>query len=108
MENDEKLIDEIKEKIFTKKPDLVIDRVPEKANQVFKEFAREEFCNDYGMTLKFLLDFYLGLIPTGTEQMELKIMQLEQSINELKSSSKEDKNDGVIKMANGREIRRNR
>jgi len=108
MENEIR-IDEIKEKIFTRRPDLVIDRVPEKIRVMFKELAKEDFCNDYGMTLKFLVDFYFGLIPTGTEHMELRMVQLEQQMIELRQSSdKKEDDDKTIKTNNGREIGRNR
>ena len=34
---------------------LMISRIPEKYKELFKNFAKEEFCDDYGMALRELL-----------------------------------------------------
>ena len=41
---------------YLKKPALVINRCPEKTLKAFRDLADSDFCSDYGMTLKFLLD----------------------------------------------------
>jgi len=38
---------------------LVISRVPKQTKQIFTELADQEFCSDYGMTLRELLNQYL-------------------------------------------------
>lgn len=38
---------------------LIMGRVPQKTKQLFIEIAEEDFCGDYGMTLKSILDGYL-------------------------------------------------
>jgi hypothetical protein len=35
-----------------------ISRIPKDTKEKIIKLAEEEFCNDYGMTLKFLYDFY--------------------------------------------------
>ena len=96
-------IQEIREKIFNK-PDLIINRVPKNTLERFKELAsNDEFSKDYGFTLKFLMDFYIGLIPSGVEHLEEKIEQLQQQINELKTTEDTSKD---IKLANGKTIKR--
>ena len=81
----EKAITEIKAKIGTYK--LNINRLPKRAYDDFVLLADEEFCSDYGFTLKFLLDFYQGLIPSGLEAMQNDISVLKAEVGELKSKS---------------------
>ena len=52
-EKTKKLIEKIK-------PDLSINRVPPKTLAVFKELAKEEFCDDYGFALKWLVDNFIN------------------------------------------------
>ena len=35
-----------------------ISRIPKDTKEKIIKLAEDEFCNDYGMTLKFLYDFY--------------------------------------------------
>lgn len=75
---------DIREQIKRKIPDLTIQRIPDKTKLMFKAFAKEEFCSDYGMTLRHLMDFYFGLIPKGTEHIENQVEFLTEELNELK------------------------
>jgi len=70
---------EIREKIASTAKYLHISRVPDKTYNAFQELSREEFCSDHGMLLKHLLDVYMGLIPTGLEQLheEMDIIKAE-------------------------------
>lgn len=89
----EEEIDEIRNRI-RQKPDLVINRVPENTLRQFKELVdKSNFCEDYGFGLKFLMDFYIGLIPSGVEHLELEIQSLhdELAIMKQKSDTKEEK-----------------
>ena len=43
-------------KLQENKSSIHIGRVPDKVRESFIDLANEEFCSDYGMTLKFLLD----------------------------------------------------
>ena len=78
----EKEIKEIKEKI--KHPTLHVGRLPKKTYVEFIKLAEEEFCSDYGMTVKFLYDFYVGLIPTGTEQLDMELGRQNSEIEKIK------------------------
>jgi len=52
----------IKEQLNNSKPgseSLSINRVPSKAVGEFKDLADAEFASDYGMTLTFLLKYYM-------------------------------------------------
>ena len=81
----EKDIELIKERI-SRKPDLIITRIPPKVLERFKDFAYSEFCGDYGMAIRFLMDYLEGLLPTGLEQIQGRIMILEAEIAELKKA----------------------
>jgi len=64
------------------KDDLHISRLPKKTKELFLTFA-EDFCGDYGMALKYLLDFTLTFGPSvdglqaALSEHEQRIFQLE-------------------------------
>ena len=64
--------------------------MPEKTYDLFKELSKE-FCMDYGLTLKFLVDFYQGLIPSGVEHLEIEIDDLRKEIETMKEKKDEKK-----------------
>ena len=98
----EKKIENIRERI-TGPPSLVISRVPRNTFERFKSFASlDEFSSDYGMALKHLLDFYMGIIPTGTETLETEIEELKTRITHLEQKGVEKKK--VITACNGKII----
>ena len=57
---------------------FTISRVPRRTFIIFKKLAQEEFCSDYGMTLKFLLDKAL-------DDTDEKIAHLQRQIDELRA-----------------------
>ena len=100
----EEKISEIREHI-RKPADLTISRVPKNTLDLFKEFANEkDFCSDYGMALKHLMDFYIGLVPTGIEHVEVEIESLKEEIMHLKLLIEQKPKEGIT-MANGKKIR---
>lgn len=100
-------VKEGQEFINKNKPDLIINRVPPKSLTEFKQFANEEFSSDYGMALKWLLDFYKGILLTGNERAEAKADEALSQISEMKSVKVEDK-DEIIRDVNRNEIGRKR
>lgn len=42
-----------------RRPDLIINRVPKDELRLFKKIAKHSFNGDYGMLLKFLLQYYI-------------------------------------------------
>lgn len=102
METENK-IEQIREKI-TLVPSLKISRIPEPTLIRFKELAEQEFCNDYGMLIKHLLDFYDGLILSGTEHIEAEILSIRERLNALENKGEEKPK--AIKMASGKTIQR--
>ena len=85
---------------------LVISRIPPQARNRFKELAKDEFEGDYGMTLKWLLDFRDGILIDPNEKLTQQVEVLVDEIAELKGqfgaleAQKEQEN--TIRMANGR------
>ena len=106
MEINEKF-EQIKERVREKS--LHISRVPSKTKTRFMELANEEFEGDYGMLLKKLIEIYDCVYPTGHEeieerlyQIELKLVQIEQKLNERKEEKPE------IKSISGKIIQKRR
>ena len=71
---------------------LHISRVPKNTLERFRKLAsEEEFCQDYGNCLKFLLDFFYGLIPSGVEHLEQEIALIKGKIEELEQDKEKKK-----------------
>lgn len=81
--------------------DLTISRVPKKTIIAFKELAAEEFCKDYGFTLKWLMD---GTISQDTQMLMDKILELEQRIIDLEIKPEKEEKKKVVKLLNGNEL----
>lgn len=84
-----------------KRTSLSIQRLPEKTKTEFMELAEKEFCNDYGMTIKWLLDFRKGLLENPNSQLQAQVDLLAEEISVLKKEEKEDKQPKGIKRADG-------
>ena len=82
-------IKEVKKFLDKVKPDLIINRIPKKTLEAFKELAKEEFCDDFGFTLKWLMDFYLGALGKGHERAESLALQALEETAELRGNLSE-------------------
>lgn len=71
-------------------PDLVITRFPQKAKVRFLDLAHEDFSGDYGMTLKFLLDFHDGIILNGNERVLEEIDGIKNRLSKLEEEPKKE------------------
>ncbi len=83
-----------------------ISRLPNKTKEYFKKLADEEFCSDYGMTLKYLCDLQSGLLPTGNELAELADAKAEEALSqiaELRAMVAKPQEKKVIKTVDGKE-----
>jgi len=74
-----------------------INRIPDKTKNWFIDFAHEEFCDDRGMLLKHLVDFYIGLIPSGVEHLELAINELQEELDALKKQIETKKEEPKVR-----------
>lgn len=60
-------LDELKEtdkNLGEFKPDLVINKIPKGELKLFKEMAHREFNGDYGIAMKFFVNYYVGDVKT--------------------------------------------
>lgn len=68
---------------------IVINRVPENTKKQFCALADRDFCGDYGMTLKYLLDRYLD---DRIEWLRTMVVELNNRIDQFeKAKSKNEK-----------------
>ena len=65
---------------------LVISRISQKLRENFTALAQDEFCDDYGQTLKALWDRAIILEPLiiRVQELEKKILELENKKDESK------------------------
>lgn len=87
-------------KLRENKSSLHIARIPEKTRKLFITIADEEFCSDYGMLLKFLLD---KVIAGDTKYLIERLDEQDKRIQELEN--KETKEENSIKTLNGKKIK---
>ena len=64
---------------------LHISRIPKNTKKEFKKLAEEDFEGDYGMCLKWLIDFRKGLLTSPNEQLIAKLQSLKKYDNENRS-----------------------
>ncbi len=88
------MADEQMEEIVNKlkKPDLRISRVPKQTLEVFKKYADEEFCGDYGMCLKWLVDMVFGEFSGAISDINkrLEVLESKQVVEQPKAEVKKE------------------
>jgi len=88
-----------------KPADLIISRVPKKELSWFKDKANKEFCGDFGMLLKNLIDSYHRLQMYEADVPSLN--ELTEKVNYLLSKSNEtNEKEKVVTTLSGRTIRK--
>ena len=103
--------EEIKKKVEKfqkqlKETALGINYIQPKFKKRFLEIAKEEYNNDYGVTLKELIKLYDGYFPKGTEEIEAKVDILADEMNKLKEkvdslTEKDVTPEGYVRSADG-------
>lgn len=92
-------------KLQENRKSLHIARVPDKTKEAFMALAEEEFCGDYGMTLKWLIDDILSqdirLIIAKLEEHEARIQALESATH---SSGEEKPDEDSVRTLDGKKI----
>jgi len=71
-------VEKVKQFLKDHKPDLSISRVPAKTLEIFKQLAKEEFCSDYGMTLKYLVDY--AIRDAKYQELSQRLLILEEKV----------------------------
>jgi hypothetical protein len=92
-------------KLQENRKSLHIARVPDKTKEAFIALADAEFCGDYGMALKWLMDDIPSqdtrMIIAKLEEQDARLQVLESATSQ---PSEEKPSDNKRKMLNGREI----
>ncbi len=81
------------------------NRIPLKTKQWFNKWTKEEFCDDRGMALKWLCDFYTGVLGKGSERAEAKADDALEQLNELKAVEPQEEKKTIV-LVNGKEIKK--
>lgn len=101
MGDEEKILEKIKENSMG----IRISRVPPKTKEAFIFLANEEFCGDFGMTLKWLMDDILSqdtrLILESLRNHEERLLRLENPIPIQKDERSQILADNEKRMLNG-------
>lgn len=97
MENEK--LEEIRQRVTNPEITLHISRIPRKTKAEFVKWCEEEFESDWGMGLKFLWDYFKGILPIPHSEADQKIEILANEISELKQQKKK-----VITSINGKVI----
>jgi hypothetical protein len=97
---EEEELKKVYERTARRVPDLVICRVPKKTLEGFRELAKE-YCDDYGMALKFLYDNTFGALPQILSDYEARINALEHKLSLLGGEGEKIEEKKVIKMNDG-------
>jgi len=84
-------------KLRENKSSLHIARIPEKTKKLFIAIADEEFCSDYGMLIKFLLD---KVVAGDNSNILEKLNEQEKRIDALETKKEENS----IKTLSGRKL----
>lgn len=90
-------------KVRENRDSIYIGRVPLQTKLDFVAFADQEFCSDFGMALKWLMD---GIPKADIQMLAVKIDELEARLSSLEAASQSKKSEEkrVKKMLNGKEV----
>lgn len=90
MEEIEK-INKIRERILRTYPYIHATDVPVPTYEAFNKLAKEEFCDHFGLTIKYLMDIHNGILLKGTEHLEEAILDLNERLKKIESRFEEKK-----------------
>ena len=88
----------IRDRLTKNGPSLHIDRLPLKTRDTFVGLAKTDHCDDYGFTVKFLLDFYLGYFTQGNDELKQQVISLSQEVANLKADKDKEVKKGRTMM----------
>lgn len=81
---------------------LTINRLPPPTYDYFTNLAKEQFSNDYGMTIAHLCHIHQGLMPIQGEELNMELKRLNDEIELLKKQFNEKKEEqNTRKMMDG-------
>lgn len=99
---------EVKEKILeiqkkVSQNSLYINRIPKKTKIEFIDLAKEEFADDYGMAIKWLMDFRNGLLSNPNQILMEQVQVLTKQVEGM-NQVPDEKKKRVIRSVSGRVI----
>jgi hypothetical protein len=107
METPEKKIAEILKK---NSESLHISRIPINTKRRFKEIAEQEFSDDYGLFLKYIVDLYDGIMNLNVqvllsevEELKMRVVELENKSNSTPTTNS-NSGEKKIKLLDGSEL----
>ena len=95
-------IEEIKKQVH--QTSIHISRIPKNTKTEFMRLAEEEFENDFGMCLKWLLDFRKGLLSDPNQILSDRIDLLAEEVSKMKEVVAKPPPEKKRKMISGKEI----
>ncbi len=96
-------VEEIRKRVS--RTSLHISRIPEKTKTEFIELAKADFAEDYGMCIKWLMDFRKGLLENPNSVLSDRIDVLADEMANIKEMVKEPEQE-KMKMLSGKELNR--
>ena len=90
-------VQELARKLRENKSSLHIARIPEKTREIFTAIANEEYCSDYGLLLKAMVDKFIDM---DNRKIIEKIQNHEERLITLESKQEKP----TIKTLNGKKI----
>jgi len=91
---------------------LRIARIPKQAKEAFVKFAEEEFCGDYGMALKWLMDDLIKgdikLVIAKINEIDARLTDVENTFIHASKGEKEVDKSVFKKMVDGTKIQVNK
>jgi RNAse (barnase) inhibitor barstar len=66
---------------------LIISRIPKSVKMEFQEYAKQEYCDDYGMAFKAVWDYFKE--DVRYQDLLVRVVNLENSKKEIKTISGE-------------------
>jgi len=96
-------VEKLREQVLKQGPVLTMNRVPKTTRDRFKKLAEDEFENDYGMCLKWILDRLMLLEDVVQSALFSNILaQHEHRLSQLEGRKDESK----LKMLSGKEVKK--
>ena len=83
---------------------FAINRIPEKTKARFLQLATEEFCDDRGMLLKYLIDIHDGIVVSGIEHVESALNEFNERLLKLENKPVKKEEPKVRRMMDGTRI----
>jgi len=71
-----------------KRTTMTISRIPEKYKTRFMQIAKEEFADDWGMTLREMVRTWDGIYLDPNEELKIKLDMLANEISQIKEELK--------------------